>query len=74
MIKKLIDKGYLKRSEPDFTVTSVVGRDEVQRSETRGLVNRLFGGSKKALFSALLEDEELTESEIRELRAMIDRR
>ena len=74
VIKKLIDKGYINREEPGFICTSLISKDEVQRSEAKGLVDKLFAGSKKALFSALLEDEELTDDEISELRDLIDNR
>ncbi len=74
VIKKLVDKGYVRRDEPDFTCTALIKRGDVQRSEARGLVDRLFAGSRQALFSALLEDEELSENDIAELRRMIDRR
>ena len=74
VIKKAIEKGYVKRSEPDFICTSLISKEDVSKSETKSLVDRLFGGSKKALFSALLEDEELTEEELAELRAMIEKR
>ena len=74
VIKKLIDKGYVKREEPGFICTSLISKDEVQKSEAKGLVDKLFAGSKKALFSALLEDEELTDDEIKELRDLIDKR
>ncbi|MBR5347967.1 MAG: BlaI/MecI/CopY family transcriptional regulator [Lachnospiraceae bacterium] len=74
MIKKAIEKGYVKREEPDFICTSLISREEVSKSETKGLIDRLFGGSKKALFSALLEDEELTAEDLADLRAMIEKR
>ena len=74
VIKKLIDKGYVKREEPGFICTSLISKDEVQKSEAKGLVDKFFAGSKKALFSALLEDEELTDDEINELRDLIDNR
>ena len=74
VIKKLIEKGYVKREEPGFICTSLISKDEVQKSEAKGLVDKLFAGSKKALFSALLEDEELTDDEINELRDLIDKR
>ena len=74
VIKKLIDKGYVKREEPGFICTSLISKDEVQKSEAKGLVDKLFARSKKALFSALLEDEELTDDEINELRDLIDKR
>ena len=74
VIKKAIEKGYVKREDPDFICTSLISKEEVRGIETRSLVDRLFGGSKKALFSALLEDEELTEKDIAELREMIEKR
>ena len=74
VIKKLEKKGILKREDPGFVCTSLISRDEVQKAETQSLVDRLFGGSKKALFSALLDDEKLSENDIKELREMIERR
>ncbi len=74
VIKKLIDKQVIERAEPGFVCTSLVKKDDVRRTETDSLLGRLYNGSKKALFSALLEDEELTADELDELRAMIDER
>lgn len=74
VIKKLEAKGFLKREEPGFICTSVYSQNAVQRSETRSLVDKLFGGSRQALFSALLEDEKLTAEEIEALREMIEKR
>ena len=42
--------------------------------EAASLIKKVFGGSRKALFSALLEDEPLSEEEINELRKLIDNR
>ncbi|MBQ2733947.1 MAG: BlaI/MecI/CopY family transcriptional regulator [Clostridia bacterium] len=74
VIKKLEAKGFIKRTEPNFICSSLVSRADVQRSEARTLTEKLFGGSKKALFSALLEDENLTSDELAELRHMIEKR
>ena len=74
VIKKLESKGFIKRNEPGFVCISLVSRDEIQRAETQSLVDKLFGGSKKALFSALLEDEKLSSDDLEELRGMIEKR
>ena len=74
VIKKLAAKGYLARTEPGFICTSLISKREVCRSEAGALIDRLFGGSKKALFCALLQDEALSEAELEELRAMIEKR
>ena len=74
VIKKIEAKGYIKREDPGFICTSVISRDDARRAETKGLVDKLFGGSRKALFSALIEDEALSREEIEDLRRLIDGR
>ena len=74
VIKKLESKGHVHREDPGFVCTSLISKEEVCREEARGLIDKLFGGSRKALFSALIEDEKLTEDEIDALRRMIDER
>lgn len=74
VIKKMEAKGYIKREDPGFLCTSLISKGEVRRSATQGLIDKLFGGSRKALFSALIEDESLTRDEIEALREMIDKR
>jgi len=71
VLKKLVDKGVIVRGEPDFVCTSAISRQQVQQAEARSLIERVFDGSKKALFSALLEDEPLTEDELDAIRRMI---
>ena len=71
VLKKLVDKGILLRGEPDFVCSSAVSRQQVQKAEARSLIDRMFDGSKKALFSALLEDEPLTNDELDAIRRMI---
>lgn len=73
VIKKLVEKGAIRREEPDFRCIPLVSRSQAQRQETHSLLQKLFGGSKKALFSALLEDERLTAQDVADLRDMIDR-
>lgn len=73
VIKKLESKGFISRSDPGFICTPLVSQNEVQKAEASSLVKKIFGGSRKALFSALLEDEPLSEEEIDELRKLIDK-
>ncbi len=74
VIKKLEAKGFIKREDPGFICTSVYKKEDIQKSETESLVDKLFGGSKKALFSALIGDDKLTPEEIAELRELIDKK
>jgi predicted transcriptional regulator len=74
VIKKLESKGFIKRTDPGFICTPLVSQEEMQKKEAVSLLNKVFGGSRKALFSALLEDEDLSDTEIKELRDLIDKR
>ena len=74
VIKKLEAKGFIRRDEPGFICTPLVSKEEMQKSEASSLLNKVFGGSRKALFSALLEDEKLSAEEIKELKDLIDKR
>ena len=74
VIKKLEAKGFIKREDPGFICTPLVSRSQIQKTEAASLVKKVFGGSRKALFSALLEDEPLSEEEINDLRKLIDNR
>ena len=73
VIKKLEAKGFIRRDEPGFICTPLVTREEVQKQETESLINRFFGGSKKALFSALIDKEDLTDEQAEELQRLIDK-
>lgn len=74
VIKKLETKGFLRREDPGFICTPLVSREQIRKSEAVSLVKKVFGGSRKALFSALLEDEPLSDEELRELRKLIENR
>ena len=74
VIKKLAEKGFIRRDEPGFVCTPLVSKEQMQKSEAASLIRKLFGGSRQALFSALLADEPLTEEEIGALRELIEKR
>lgn len=74
VIKKLEAKGFIRRDDPGFLCTSLVSRSQIQKIEAVSLVRKVFGGSRNALFSALIEDEPLSEEEIKQLRQLIENR
>jgi len=74
VIKKLVDKGVIERKEPGFLCEAILKRDEVERRERESLINKLYGGSKKAFFAAFLQDDSLSDDEIEELRRLIEQR
>ena len=52
---------------------STAGQGVSAKEETAGLIEKLYGGSKKAFFAAFLQEEALSSAELSELRAMIER-
>ena len=73
VIKKLEAKGFIRRDDPGFICTPLVSREQMQKQETESLINKFFGGSKKALFSALIDKEDLTDEQAEELQRLIDK-
>ena len=57
VIKKLIDKGAVSRTDPGFLCTPLISREQVQRQETEHL----------------LSEQDLTPAEAQQLRELIDR-
>lgn len=74
VIKKLEAKGFIERRDPGFICIPLVSKSSMQKLETESFLKKMFGGSKKAFFSALLEDEDLTEEDIAQLRELIEKR
>ena len=72
ILKKLVDKGFLERTEPGFVCTPTIGREDARTEETSHLIDRLFDGSKRAFFSHFLDRKDLTREEIDALRAMLE--
>ncbi len=72
VIKKLVAKGAIARSEPGFVCRSLIGREEAGLEEAKELVRSFFGGSVKALFSSFMQDGKLSDEEAAELRRLID--
>ncbi len=71
IIKKLIDKEVLLRTEPKFICTSIVKKEQVQKAETNQLIDKLYQGSKRAFFATFLKDEGLTKEDYEELKNLI---
>lgn len=70
VLKKLDAKGFVKNE--DATVTSLIGREQVQRAESSQLIERSFGGSLPAFLNAFLSGRGLTAEEARELHRLIE--
>ncbi|MBR2987200.1 MAG: BlaI/MecI/CopY family transcriptional regulator [Clostridia bacterium] len=72
VIKKAEAKGYLVREDPGFICRSLISKQDVRKKETKALLQKLFGGSKAALITMLLEEGTLTQAEKDSLRQLLD--
>ncbi len=72
LIDRLIKKGAIERSEPDYLCKALINKDDVRKTETAGLIEKLCNGSAKLLVSGLIKDKKLSSEELDELRELID--
>lgn len=71
VIKRLSQRGVLKNE--DTIVTSLVSKEEVQTAQVEELVDRTFDGSLPAFVAAFTRHQNISDREIDEVQAMIDR-
>ena len=71
-IKKLIDKGAIRRRDPKFICKPLISEEQIQKQEARELGRKLFDGSASALLSAFLSDKKISKSEINRMKQLID--
>lgn len=72
VLKKCVEKGLVERSEPGFRCRALVSRQEVQRRETRELIDRMYGGSSDRLVASLLDGKTLSREEDDRLRRLVE--
>ncbi|BDF70414.1 penicillin-binding protein [Oscillospiraceae bacterium] len=72
VINRCIKNGLVERKEPGFICHALVSRQEAQSSELKSLVDGMFKGSPKLLFSALVNGDALSEKDRQELRRLIE--
>ncbi|MFA9200360.1 MAG: BlaI/MecI/CopY family transcriptional regulator [Cypionkella sp.] len=73
LLSRLVAKGAVA-TEPDgrrFLYTPLVERADYVGSESKRLVERLFGGRAAPLFAHLAESEALTEQDLAEIEALL---
>ncbi len=70
VLKKLCERGILQNK--DATVTSLVKREDVQRYESRAVLEKAFDGSLPKFLTAFLSDRKLSQKEAEELKRIIE--
>lgn len=70
VIKRLSERGVVRLE--NAVVTALVSRSQVQRSESREVVDRAFGGSLPRFVAAFASGKPLSREEAEEIRRLID--
>lgn len=71
VIKRLGERGILRLD--NGVVTSLISREEAEKSEIETFVESKFGGSLPAFVAAFTKHQELSQQDLDEVQAMIDR-
>ncbi len=71
VIKRLIDKGVVKRQDPGYICIPLINKDKVQDIETQVLLDKLFNGSLSDFFVEYLSIKKLKQVELLELEKII---
>jgi predicted transcriptional regulator len=70
MLRKLAKRGLLENK--NTVVRTLVKREQVRRSETELLLNKMFDGCAPLFIASFLQGRTLSEAEAGEIRRMID--
>jgi predicted transcriptional regulator len=75
-LKTLEQKGYLRATQKEraYVYEPTRPKSQVIKGMVREFVERVFGGSSRPLLVQLLEDERLSEAELREIARMAGRK
>jgi predicted transcriptional regulator len=71
VIKRLIEKGAIKREDPGFLCRAAVSKRTVQAIETKVLLNKLYNGSLSTFLSEYLKNQDLSKAEVLELQRIV---
>ncbi|KOP64682.1 CopY family transcriptional regulator [Bacillus sp. FJAT-18019] len=76
ILKRLIEKGFLTKSMTGKTnyYTPTLTLSEYKKYETQSFLSRLYNGKAKNFIAALVEDDELNQDDIAELKEWFARK
>lgn len=72
ILKKLLDKGAVSRTDPGFVLQPLVSRDEIAMDETNDLIDKMYGGHLSMFLSAFTGSQKLSRKDKAALQAMLD--
>lgn len=70
VIKRLIDKGAVQRTDPGFICSALVSQRSVREMETKRLIDQFYNGSLQTFISEYLKNQSLSAGDIAELQKL----
>jgi predicted transcriptional regulator len=72
VIKKCIDKGAIRRIEPNFICRALITKEQAREYETTELINKMYNGSADSLLVSIIGKKKLTPEEIAQLKKLLN--
>ncbi len=72
ILKKLVSKKAVLRVEPNFICVPLIEKEQIGYDEAKTIVDKLYNGSLKMLFSSFLTREKLSKQELSQIKSMIE--
>ncbi|MGY0693750.1 penicillinase repressor BlaI [Virgibacillus sp. FSP13] len=74
LLDRLVQKNVIgvNKNQKVYTFFPLFSQDECQRAETKSFVKRIYGGTLKSLLVQFIEEDSLSEQDIKELRSILD--
>ncbi|WP_158097750.1 BlaI/MecI/CopY family transcriptional regulator [Tyzzerella sp. An114] len=75
LMSRLVDKGFLKaeKNGRGKIYNSIISEKEYKKMCSKNFLNEFYEGSAKNFFAALFEDNEISESNLEELKSILER-
>ena len=76
LLSRLVAKGALDYEQigNSYLYRPIVAREQMTRQEVRGLFQRVVGAAFSPVFANFIEEADLSDEEIRELKRMLDQK
>ena len=74
LLSRLVEKGAIEYDQigNSYLYRAAYRRDQLICGEVRNVANRVLDGSISALFAAFIQEEQLSDKEIRKMREILD--
>ncbi|GLO67454.1 MULTISPECIES: penicillinase repressor BlaI [Oceanobacillus] len=74
LLDRLVKKNVIgvNKNQRIYTFYPLYSQDECQKAEAKSFIQRIYGGTVKSMLVQFMEDDNLSENEIKELREILN--